>query len=100
MNAYAIRIWRNVKHNDKLLEHSFNDMRTVVVHARNANEAKSKVKLAEPKTNITGNLTITVSAEYIYTTDYIGTVRIEPFYVYSNDRSPISVADFKKGALV
>jgi hypothetical protein len=93
MNAYEISIWRGIRHNEKFI---VNDQRTVIIHARNETEAKSKVKLAEPQHNNLDNIRIDVSKEFIYTVYKIGTVTIQPFYVYSNDRGSISVAEFKR----
>lgn len=99
MNAYEIDIWRGVKHNGKFV---VNNSRKVLVHARNENEAKSKVTLALSKTyNYSdvgkGKITliIEVSQETVYSCIRIGTVKIERFYTYSNGRTPTLVSDFK-----
>ena len=73
-----------------------NPSRTVIIHARNETEAKSKVKLAESQTNKLDGITIDVSKEFIYAVYKIGTVTIQPFYVYSNGKGSISVAEFKR----
>lgn len=93
MNAYGIDIWRGVEHNGKFVT---NANRFEVIHARNEQEAKSKITLAKGYTQELPALTIKVSAECIYSVTKLGTVKIEPYYVYSGDKSPISVEDFKR----
>ena len=90
MIAYGIDIWRSSKHNGKFV--------TNAVHARNEREAKTKVNLAKAYINdlTTLKLKMEVSAEVIHGIVKLGTVRIEPFYVYSGDNTPISVEEFKK----
>ena len=93
MNAYEISIWRSVKHNGQFV---VNNQRLELVHARNKQEAESKVTLAKPSTKTYQSLTIDVSAEVIYSTTKIGTVKIERFYTYSNGRTPILMSDFRQ----
>ena len=88
MNAYEIVVWRSVKHNNGF---SHNDGRVVLVHARNEEEAKKKVVLRVGCVIRLIDLIIDVSAEFIYSTRKIGTVRIERFYVYSDGRSPVLI---------
>jgi hypothetical protein len=93
MNAYGIDIWRSVKHNGEFVT---NANRFVIIHARNEQEAKTKVTLAKAYINDLPALKMEVSAEIIYSVTKLGTVRIEPFYVYSGDKSSISVKEFKR----
>jgi hypothetical protein len=93
LNAYRIDIWRSVKHNDKFI---CNVQRVQIIHARNEVEAKSKIILKGETINNLPDLIIKVSSEFIYSCEKIGTVRIEPFYIYSNGRSSISVKEYKE----
>jgi len=95
MNAYEVRIWRSVKHNGVFV---CNNDRLVVIHARNKEQAEKKITLAKAINNLNDGL-VEVSAEWVYSTELIGTVTIQPFYVYSKGRNNISVADFKKRML-
>ena len=85
MLGFRVYIWRSVKHNGEFV---VNNERTEIVHARNEDEAKSKVVLA-PAKHHDGNLTIDVSAEFIYGVEKIGTVKVvtRKFYEYSNGLS-------------
>ncbi len=85
MNAYEIRIWKSVKHNDKFSHYL---ERKQLIHARNETQAKNKIALEKGNAHNLDNLIITVSEEYIYSTTKIGTVVIRPFYVYSDGRTP------------
>ena len=92
MNAYKLHIWTSVRHNGK---YSHTVQRYKIVHAHNTEEAKGKIKLKEAKTyNASKDLIIEASTEFIYEAEKIGTVTIQPYYVYS-DGSFISVEDFK-----
>jgi hypothetical protein len=92
VNAYKLHIWTAVKHNGKF---THNVQRRKIVHARNSDEAKGKVKLKEAKSyNLPNTFMVETSAEYIYQVEKIGTVIIQPYYVYS-DGSYMSVEDFK-----
>jgi hypothetical protein len=93
MNAYKIRTVQSVKHNGEFV---CNNFQNYIVHARNANEAKSKIKLAPATKNELPSLTIEVSAEWITYALSLGVVKIKPFYVYSGDNPPVSVENFKK----
>ena len=92
MNAYEIDLWRSVKHNGEFVT---NLQRRIIVHARNEKEAKTKVTLKESTVNKLPGLTIEASRESIYRTTLIGTVTIEPFYVYSSSRTSIPVKEYQ-----
>lgn len=93
MNAYRISIWRSVKHNGKFVT---NIHREIIIHARNSKEADAKITLAPEHTyDSSPTLKIEVSSETIYSTTKIGTVTIEPYYVYSDGQNPISVEQYK-----
>ena len=85
MQAFDIEIWRQVEHNGKF---SHTVPRVELIHARNEQEAKGKVKLVEGKTQMVGDLEIQVSNEFIYSCRKIGTVRKVLFYEYSDGRTP------------
>ncbi len=92
MNAYRVDIWCSVKNSGKW---SHNSSRIVRIHARNEKEARQKVNLAPAKS--WDKEAIEVSSETIYSVEKIGTVTIQPFYVYSNSGySPVAVNDFKR----
>ena len=88
MNAYLVDIWTGVKHNNKF---SHNVQRVELVHARNENEAKTKVTLVKGYKKLVGDLALDVSNETIYSVRKIGTVRIKRCYVYSDGRSPVVI---------
>jgi len=70
---------------------------SILVHARNEKEAKSKITLIKGDTKVLPDLIIKVHDEFIYSCTKIGTVKIEPFYVYSDDQqSPVSVSYYKE----
>jgi hypothetical protein len=92
MNAYRIDVWRSVKHNGKFVT---NIQRQIVVHARNKEEAESKIKLTKESVNKLPALLVEASNEFIYSCEKIGTVTIQPFYVYSDKLSPTLVEDYK-----
>ena len=91
MNAYRVDIWCSVKHNDKFIQNSSN---AYIIHARNEEEARSKVTLRKGYTKDLPGLKLEVSNETIYSSRKVGTVIIEPYYVYS-DGNNISVAHYK-----
>jgi hypothetical protein len=93
VNAYVLEIWQSVEHNGKF---SHNVHREIIVHARNANEAKEKIALRPEHTKELPELKIEVGNEFVYSCKKIGTVEIRPFYVYSSHRySPIEVDVYK-----
>jgi hypothetical protein len=95
MNAYRIDMWRSVKHNGVWVT---TVSRTEIIHARNEKEARSKIILKEAYVNNLPQLKIETGNEFINSCEKIGTVTIEPFYVYSGQNynySPISVEDYK-----
>ncbi len=88
MNVFEIDKWVQVCHNGK---YSHTVTRTELIHARNEQEAKGKVKLKESKTWVSAALEIQVSAEFIYACRKVGTVRKQLYYEYSDGRRPIKV---------
>lgn len=93
MNAYEISIWRSVK-NDGNFTH--NASRTEIIHARNKGEAERKILLRKGQVKtLSGEHTFETGDEVIYAVYKIGTVHIEPFYVYSDKRYPKSVSEYK-----
>lgn len=93
MNAYVVDIWSSLKHNSVSLPAT---TRQLVIHARNTNEATSKVILNSGYIKELPGLKIEVGKEFVYSCRKIGTVTIEKFYTYSNDAHvPIRVCDYK-----
>lgn len=86
MLGFRVDIWYSVKHNGKFV---VNNNRLEIVHARNADEARRKIVLEPAKQHIVGDLTIDSSAEFIYSIEKIGTVKVvtRKFYEYSNGLS-------------
>ena len=93
MNAYKIRTTYCVKHNGEFI---CNNFQNYIVHARNSDEAKSKIKLAPASKHELPKLIIESSSEWITCVESLGSVKIKPFYVYSGDNPPVSVENFKK----
>ena len=85
MNAYRISVWKSVTHNG---EFSHNLAREELIHARNAAEAEGKIILAPAALHGMHGLSIGVSSEIIYSTEKIGTVTKQLFYVYSGGSTP------------
>lgn len=85
MNVYEIDVWRQVKNNG---EFSHTVTRLELIHALNEERAKKKITLAEPKTYQRDNITTEVTGEFIYRITRTGTVTIQPYYKYSDGRSP------------
>jgi hypothetical protein len=100
MNAYKITIRKSVKHNGIF---SHNVSRELIAHAKNEDEAKNKITLEKSYQElVTGNLTVDVGDEAIYSFDKIGTVHKETkeYFVYSNENyPPIETNKFKHGIL-
>ena len=92
MNVYEADIWRSVYHNDKF---SHTATRWQLIHALNEERAKRKITLAEEKMWESGALQIKVLSETIYSLRKSGTVTKQPFYVYSNGRTPRPVGAMK-----
>jgi hypothetical protein len=89
MNVYRIDIWRSVNHGETF---SHNVQRVEIVHALNKDKALKKIKLAPEKVWHSGSLEIKASSETIYSIEKTGTVTIQPFYVYSDGRTPRPVS--------
>ena len=94
MNTYEIDIWRSVYHDGK---YSHTATRVELIHALNENRAKAKITLAPEKTYNSGpSHTVMASKEVIYSIRKTGTVTIQPYYVYSDGRSPRPVKPAKR----
>ena len=85
MNVFEIDIWRQVRHNGKF---SHTVTRMELVHALNEERAKKKITLEKGKTWGKESLIIESTDEFIYGIRKTGTVTIQPYYVYSDGRSP------------
>lgn len=93
MNVFRIAIWRSVQHNGKFVT---NIQRVAIIHARNQKEAAAKITLKKELVQNLPELEIKASQEIIYSCEKVGTVKIEPYYVYSKDYSPISIEQYKR----
>ena len=85
MNIYEADIWRSVYHNDKF---SHTVQRKQLIHAMNKQQAEKKITLEPEKLRGEEPLIIKASPETIYRLEQTGTVTIQPYYVYSDGRSP------------
>jgi hypothetical protein len=85
MNTYEFDIWKQVKHNDKF-SHTY--QRVELVHALNEERAKAKLSLKPAESHEMNGHKTEVGAEFIYSSRRTGTVTIQPYYVYSDGRSP------------
>ena len=85
MNVYEADIWRSVYHNDK---YSHTVQRKQLIHAMNKELAEKKITLEPEKIWGKEPLIVKASSEIIYRLERTGTVTIQPYYVYSDDRSP------------
>jgi len=85
MNVYEIRIWRTIKHGG---EFSHTATRLEIVHALNEERALKKITLASARHWYEEFRLVEASEEYVYSINRTGTVTIQPFYVYSDGRTP------------
>ncbi len=89
MKAFEFELWQPSYYEGKFTN---NIQRFVIVHARNEDEARQLIPLRKGKEYPLH----TTKDESVYDVKDLGSVRIEKFYVYQKDKSPISVKEFKK----
>jgi len=92
MNVYEVDIWRSVRHNGNF---SHNAIRYALVHALNEERAKKKIKLDKART-WGDKIQIEASDEFIYGIRKTGTVKIKPYYEYSDGRRPRPVCSGRR----
>ena len=91
MKAYKLLLWQPVYHGD-VLSHIVE--RVVVIHARNEEEAISKVPLKKGQDKSPHYIT---KNESLYKAYCLGQVTIRKYYVYNGDKdySPIPIEVYK-----
>ena len=85
MNVYEITLFQGVYHGEKGDIFITNNQRELVIHALNEERAKKKITLKSGEDKSPHYRT---TPEVIYSIKRTGTVTIQPYYVYSDGRSP------------